>query len=58
MVASPKIPKEMLSLASHILDSKAGHFEPSEFKVNVFSGLKAGDFLNRSPTFEAETENV
>src|SRR5262245_21358063 len=22
----------MLSLASHILDSKAGHFEPSEFK--------------------------
>src|SRR5262249_50231834 len=31
-VATPKIPKQMLSLASHILDSKAGHFEPSEFK--------------------------
>jgi len=27
-------------------------------QLNVFSGLKAGDFLNRSPTFEAETENV
>jgi Ku protein len=31
-VATPKIPKEMLSLASHILDTKAGHFDPSQFK--------------------------
>jgi DNA end-binding protein Ku len=31
-VPSPKISKEMLSLASHILDSKAGHFDPSDFK--------------------------
>src|SRR5262249_6910421 len=31
-VPSPKLPKEMLSLASHILDTKAGHFDPSEFK--------------------------
>lgn len=31
-VPSPRIPKEMLKLASHILDSKAGHFDPSQFK--------------------------
>jgi Ku protein len=31
-VPSPKIPKEMVNLASHILDSKAGHFDPSNFK--------------------------
>jgi len=31
-VASPKLPKEMVSLASHILDTKAGHFDPSQFK--------------------------
>ena len=29
---SPRIPKEMLSLAAHILDTKAGHFDPSQFK--------------------------
>ena len=31
-VPSPRIPKEMLNLASHILDTKAGHFDPSQFK--------------------------
>jgi Ku protein len=31
-IPSLKIPKEMLSLASHILDTKAGHFDPSQFK--------------------------
>jgi DNA end-binding protein Ku len=31
-VANPKIPQEMLSLASHILDTEAGHFDPSQFK--------------------------
>jgi DNA end-binding protein Ku len=39
-VASPKIPKEMLSLASHILDTKAGHFDPSEFKDEFETELK------------------
>jgi Ku protein len=29
---SPRAPKEMISLASHILDTKVGHFDPSEFK--------------------------
>jgi Ku protein len=31
-VPSPKISKEMVILASHILDTKAGHFDPSQFK--------------------------
>jgi DNA end-binding protein Ku len=31
-VPSPRIPKEMLKLASHILDTTAGHFDPSGFK--------------------------
>jgi DNA end-binding protein Ku len=39
-VASPKIPKEMLGLASHILDTKAGHFDPSEFKDEFETELK------------------
>jgi DNA end-binding protein Ku len=39
-VTIPKIPKEMLSLASHILDSKAGHFEPSEFKDEFETELR------------------
>jgi DNA end-binding protein Ku len=39
-VASPKIPKEMLSLASHILDTKAGHFDPSQFKDEFETELR------------------
>ena len=31
-IPNPKISKEMIDLAAHILDSKAGHFEPSQFK--------------------------
>src|SRR4029079_6209119 len=31
-IASPRVPKEMVSLASHIVDSKAGHFDPAKFK--------------------------
>ena len=34
-VPSPRIPKEMIKLASHILDTKAGHFDPSDFKDAV-----------------------
>ena len=37
---SPRIPKEMLSLASHILDTNAGHFDPSEFKDEFETELK------------------
>jgi DNA end-binding protein Ku len=31
-IASHRVPKEMVSLASHILDTKAGHFDPAKFK--------------------------
>jgi DNA end-binding protein Ku len=31
-IGSHRVPKEMISLASHILDTKAGHFEPGKFK--------------------------
>jgi len=39
-VASPKISKDMLSLASHILDTKAGHFDPSRFKDEFETELR------------------
>ena len=29
---SPRVPKEMVELPSHILDKKAGHFDPAKFK--------------------------
>jgi len=31
-IGSHRVPKEMVSLASHILDTKAGRFEPAKFK--------------------------
>jgi Ku protein len=31
-IASPRVPKEMVSLAAHILDTKSGHFDPAKFK--------------------------
>lgn len=31
-IPSPRIPKDMIELASHILDSKAGRFDASQFK--------------------------
>jgi DNA end-binding protein Ku len=31
-IASPKVNKEMVELASHILDKMAGHFDPGKFK--------------------------
>jgi DNA end-binding protein Ku len=31
-IPSPRIPKEMIELASHILDTKAGRFDAAEFK--------------------------
>jgi len=40
-IPSPKITKEMVSLASHILDTKAGHFDARKFKDQYETGLKA-----------------
>jgi DNA end-binding protein Ku len=40
-IKSPKITKDMIDLASHILDSKAAHFDPSEFKDEYENALRA-----------------
>src|SRR3954454_13360713 len=40
-IKSPKISKDMVELASHILDSKAAHFDPKKFKDEYESALKA-----------------
>lgn len=40
-IKNPKISKDMVELASHILDSKAAHFDPSELKDEYENALKA-----------------
>lgn len=40
-IKSPKITKDMVALAAHILDSKAAHFDPSKFKDEYEDALKA-----------------
>ena len=40
-IKNPKISKDMIDLASHILDSKAAHFDPSKFKDEYEISLKA-----------------
>ena len=37
---SAKMPKEMVKLAAHILDTKAGHFDPAEFKDEFETELR------------------
>ena len=39
-IASPRIPKDMLQLAGHILDTKAAHFDPSKFKDEYEMALR------------------
>ncbi len=39
-IKSPKITKDMVELAGHILDSKAAHFDPSTFKDEYETALK------------------
>jgi Ku protein len=39
-IKNPKISKDMVDLASHILDSKAAHFDPSKFKDEYENALK------------------
>jgi Ku protein len=39
-IKNPKISKDMIDLASHILDSKAAHFDPSKFKDEYENALK------------------
>ncbi|MDB5655899.1 MAG: hypothetical protein JWQ94_3512 [Tardiphaga sp.] len=39
-IKSPKISKDMIDLAVHILDSKASHFDPSKFEDHYENALK------------------
>ena len=39
-IKSPKISKDMIDLAAHILDSKASHFDPSKFEDHYENALK------------------
>ncbi|MBI5129233.1 MAG: Ku protein [Rhodopseudomonas palustris] len=40
-IKTPKISKDMVELAGHILDTKAAHFDPSKFKDDYETALKA-----------------
>jgi len=40
-IKTPKISKDMVELASHILDTKAAHFDPSKFRDEYENALKA-----------------
>ncbi len=40
-IKSPKISRDMVELAAHILKSKAAHFDPSKFKDTYETSLKA-----------------
>ena len=39
-VPNPRVPKEMLELAEHILETKAGHFDPKKFKDDYELALR------------------
>jgi len=39
-IENEKVPKDMLELASHIVDTKAGHFDPSKFEDQYEDALK------------------
>src|SRR5436309_14799454 len=39
-IKNPKIFRDMIELASHILDSKAAHFDPSKLKAEYENALK------------------
>uniref|UniRef100_Q07K80 Non-homologous end joining protein Ku n=1 Tax=Rhodopseudomonas palustris (strain BisA53) TaxID=316055 RepID=Q07K80_RHOP5 len=63
-IKSPKISKDMIELAVHILDSKAAHFDPSKFKDEYETALKtlvkrkaAGKPLPK-PAAEEKPDNV
>ena len=40
-IRSPRISEDMIELASHILDTKAAHFDPSKFKDEYENALKS-----------------
>ena len=63
-VKTPKISKDMVDLASHILDTKAAHFSPDKFKDQYETALKllvkrkpAGKTI-KAPEPEEKSDNV
>ncbi|MDB5549507.1 MAG: Ku protein [Tardiphaga sp.] len=63
-IKTPKISKDMIELASHILDSKAAHFDASQFKDDYETALKslvkrkaAGKPI-KAPKVEEKPDNV
>jgi DNA end-binding protein Ku len=40
-IKSPKVSKDMVELASHILETKAAHFDPKKFEDEYENALKA-----------------
>src|SRR6195952_1109455 len=63
-IKNPKITKDMVELASHILDSKAAHFDPSKFKDEYENALKtlvkrkAAGKPVKAAAHEAKPDNV
>jgi DNA end-binding protein Ku len=63
-IRKKRMPRDMVALASHILDSKAGRFDPSKFKDQYESALKK--LIRRKakgkpiepPEEKEETDNV
>ncbi|MDB5630024.1 MAG: Ku protein, partial [Tardiphaga sp.] len=63
-IKTPKISKDMIELASHILDSKAARFDASQFKDEYETALKslvkrkaAGKPI-KAPKVEEKPDNV
>jgi DNA end-binding protein Ku len=63
-IATPRVSKDMVSLAGYILDSKAGHFDASKFKNEYELALrklvkrKAAGKQIESPTEREQPSNV
>jgi DNA end-binding protein Ku len=63
-IKSPKISKDMIELASHILDTKAAHFDPSKFRDEYENALKtlvkrkAAGKPVKAAAHEAKPDNV
>ena len=64
-IPNPRVDKEMVELASHILDSKEGHFDPSKFKDEYESALKklvkrkaAGRTIEPAPEPESQSNVI
>jgi Ku protein len=63
-IRSPRVPRETVRLAEHILDSKAGHFDPSKFKdeyeraLNKLVRRKAKGHTIEVPEKQPEPSNV